>query len=456
METKLVEIKTSKSLAEIFHDHHQETNAVFLDSSLQNEYGRFSIVGLCPYLIAEERNGKLYLNNLEQKESFTQWLKKYLRMNFEKNTTDLPLISGGIGYFTYDFGRKMVGIKSRHSSNLDIPDARLIFYSLLLMEDQEKKCIYAAIRTEKGAEKLTEILCNISKYSTPDSKKTQSSENSSRNTRTKIQFNFKKSKYLDAIRSIIDYIINGDIYIANMTQQLIIKSSKRPYTLFEILRKENPSPFGGYLNYKDFQVVCASPERFLKVRNQKIETRPIKGTRKRGVTKAEDIMLRKELECSEKDKSELLMIVDLERNDLNRICNPNTVKVTELYKIETYATVFHLVSTIQGVLRNNTDFVDILNAAFPGGSITGAPKHRAMEIIDELEQTQRGLYTGSIGYIAFDGACDLNIVIRTALHQNGEYHLGVGGGITYESDFTFEYEETLQKAKAFLNAMEEK
>ena len=165
-------------------------------------------------------------------------------------------------------------------------------------------------------------------------------------------------------------------------------------------------------------------------------------------------MLRQELADSCKDKSELLMIVDLERNDLNRVCTPGSVKVTELFTVEAYATVFHLVSDIEGTLEDGKNVMDLLEATFPGGSITGAPKYRAMEIIDGLEHGKRNLYTGSIGYLTLDGSCDFNIVIRTALHKDGKYHLGVGGGITAESDLEFEYEETLQKAKAILDALQ--
>ena len=251
----------------------------------------------------------------------------------------------------------------------------------------------------------------------------------------------------------IHYIIEGDIYIANMTQQMTVKSEKQPKDVFLDLRKNNPSPFGGYMDYEDFQIVCASPERFLRMKKGHVETRPIKGTRKRGDTPEEDLLMRKELENSDKDKSELLMIVDLERNDLNKACKPGSVKVTELFTVEEYATVFHLVSNIEGELEEGKNFADLLEATFPGGSITGAPKYRAMEIIDELEHGRRNLYTGSIGYLTLDGDCDFNIVIRTALHKDGRYHLGVGGGITAESELEFEYEETLQKAKAVLEAM---
>ena len=265
---------------------------------------------------------------------------------------------------------------------------------------------------------------------------------------------FTHEDYKDAIDRMIQYIIEGDIYIANMTRQLAIESPKAPYEVFRTLRKNNPSPFGGFFNYGNFQVVAASPERFLKVKDPHIVTRPIKGTRKRGETPEEDALLRAELEASEKDKSELLMIVDLERNDLNRVSVPGSVKVTELFTVEEYATVFHLISNVEGDLKPELTVMDLIEAAFPGGSITGAPKLRAMEIIDELEHSSRNLYTGSMGYLSLSGDCDLNIVIRTAVYQDGVYHLGVGGGITCESDLEFEYEETLQKAKALLQAME--
>ena len=258
---------------------------------------------------------------------------------------------------------------------------------------------------------------------------------------------------MEAVDKVISHIIEGDIYIMNMTQQLTVRSERQPYEVFQRLRRDNPSPFGGYFQYGSFQVICASPERFLRMKKWHVATRPIKGTRRRGLTQEEDEALRKELQESEKDQSELLMIVDLERNDLNRVCVPGSVKVTELFEVETYATVFHLVSAVEGELQKGKDVMDLIGAAFPGGSVTGAPKLRAMEIIDDLERGRRNLYTGSMGYVTLDGDCDFNIVIRTAIYQNGVYHLGVGGGITCESEREFEHEETLQKAKAVLEAI---
>lgn len=418
----------------------------FLDSSLQNKYGQYSIIGIDLYLELKEDNKKFYINNTESEEKFEEYLRRFLKENKEENRTGLPLIAGGIGYFSYDYGRKFENIKTRHRKDLDVPEALIRFYKTYIVEDLEKKEIYICYQTKEDLEKLENLIFNV------EIEKKEIKKNS---TLAKFEANFKKEEYLNAIQKMIDYIIEGDIYITNMTQRLKVKSEKKPLEVFEYLRKFNPSPFGAYLDYGDFQVISASPERFLKMRDRLIETRPIKGTRKRGATREEDEILRLELLNSEKDKSELLMIVDLERNDLHRICELKSVKVTELFEVEAYSTVFHLVSTIIGRLKEEFSFVDLIEATFPGGSITGAPKIRAMEIIDELENSRRNLYTGSLGYISFDGNCDLNIIIRTAIHKNGEYYLGVGGGITCESELEFEYEETLQKAKAVLEAIKE-
>ena len=254
-------------------------------------------------------------------------------------------------------------------------------------------------------------------------------ENSHREKfRIQVHPNFEKEEYKQAVDRMIRYIIEGDIYIANMTQQLTIESEKPPLDVFYDLRKNNPSPFGGYLDFGDYQIVCASPERFLKMKDRHVNTRPIKGTRKRGVTSEEDEMLRRELQDSGKDKSELLMIVDLERNDLNRVCTPGSVKVTELFTVEAYARFFIWYRILKENWKKEKNVMDLLKAAFPGGSITGAPKYRAMEIIDELEHGKRNLYTGSIGYLTLDGSCDFNIVIRTALHKNGNITLALAAG----------------------------
>ena len=444
------EMKPARGAAELYTYFAGTDDIVFLDSSLVNKLGRYSVIGAVPYLkLVKEGNG-FYINGEKETTcSFETYLKTYLAEHKDKNNTELPIISGAIGYFSYEYGRKLMEVDSAKEDLVSIPDAVLVFYDFYIIEDRQEQRTYLIANgiTREAAKLLDEMETRI------NGKPVYMQKESDTEYPIEVQPNFAKDEYKQAVDRMIRYIIEGDIYITNMTQQLTVKSDKVPLDVFYDLRENNPSPFGGYFDYGDFQIVCASPERFLKMQKGHVNTRPIKGTRKRGETPEEDMLMRTELENSEKDKSELLMIVDLERNDLNRVCNPGSVKVTELFTVEEYATVFHLVSDIEGDLEESKNIMDLLEAAFPGGSITGAPKYRAMEIIDEMENNKRNLYTGSIGYLTLDGDCDFNIVIRTALHKDGKYYLGVGGGITAESDLEFEYEETLQKAKAVLQAM---
>lgn len=444
------ELKPMRPAAELFRYFADERDSVFLDSSLVNKLGRYSIIGVCPYLKLIKDDSGFYINDQRVTEiSFEEYLKKYLTEHVDENRSELPIVSGAIGYFSYEYGRKLMEVPSNKEELVAIPDAVLVFYDFYMIEDRYENRTYLIANgiTEDAEKQIKSVEKRIAEPLDENGRIKKESYD------IEIRPNFEKEEYKQAVDDMIRYIIEGDIYITNMTQQLSVKSEKKPLDVFYDLRKNNPSPFGGYMDYGDYQIVCASPERFLKMKKGHVNTRPIKGTRKRGETPEEDLCMRNELENSEKDKSELLMIVDLERNDLNRVCRPGSVKVTELFTVEEYATVFHLVSDIEGELETDKNVMDLLEATFPGGSITGAPKYRAMEIIDELENNRRNLYTGSIGYLTLDGDCDFNIVIRTALHKDGMYHLGVGGGITAESDLEFEYEETLQKAKAVLEAM---
>lgn len=452
MKTMVRKLPFYRALADVFGKYRDQEMAVFLDSSLENDLGRYSVIGLNPYLVLKEEDGVFYRNGKPEAGCFEAEMKKCLKQYREENPTRLPLIAGAIGYFSYDYGRKFEKIETRHQKKIRMPEAMFAFYDVLIIEDKKEKELYVTSRGELEEQEsaLKRLEQEIGGMDLEDG----NPHLPQKHGRT-VDFlpNFEKEEYKQTVAEMISYIVEGDIYIANMTQQLKVRSVKDPYEVYRYLRTYNPSPFGGYFNYGDFQIASASPERFLQVRDGWIETRPIKGTRKRGSTPKEDEALKRELQESSKDRSELLMIVDLERNDLNHVCEPGTVKVTKHFAVETYATVFHLVTTVVGKMKKGLQVMDLIEAAFPGGSITGAPKIRAMEIIDELEHDRRGLYTGSIGYLSFDGNCDLNIVIRTAVYQDGVYHLGAGGGITCESELEFEYEETLQKAKAVLEAI---
>jgi para-aminobenzoate synthetase component I len=268
---------------------------------------------------------------------------------------------------------------------------------------------------------------------------------------------FTHRGYLDAVARVREYIVAGDIFQANLSQRFQCSLSDPPFDLYLRLRRKNPAPFAAYLGFADLSVLSASPERFLRLDQEQrlVETRPIKGTRPRGLGPMHDAALGRALAESAKDRAENVMIVDLLRNDLSRVCRPGTVRVPELFALEQHPTVHHLVSTVLGELLPTATPVDLLRATFPGGSITGAPKVRAMEIIAELEPTQRGVYCGSIGYISATGAMDLSIVIRTYLVARGQVYFQAGGGIVADSDVELEYRETLDKARALIDTLVE-
>ncbi|HEV8456181.1 MAG TPA: aminodeoxychorismate synthase component I [Gemmatimonadales bacterium] len=268
---------------------------------------------------------------------------------------------------------------------------------------------------------------------------------------------FTHRGYLDAVARVREYIIAGDIFQANLSQRFQSALPEAPFALYRRLRKRNPAPFAAYLAFDDLAVLSASPERFLRLdeKQRLVETRPIKGTRPRGLGPMHDAALGRALAESAKDRAENVMIVDLLRNDLSRVCRPGTVRVPELFALEQHPTVHHLVSTVLGELTPGADAVDLIRAAFPGGSITGAPKVRAMEIIAELEPTQRGVYCGSIGYISATGAMDTSIVIRTYLALGGQLYFQAGGGIVADSDVELEYRETLDKARGLIETLVE-
>jgi para-aminobenzoate synthetase component 1 len=270
-----------------------------------------------------------------------------------------------------------------------------------------------------------------------------------------LRSNFTKSSYEEAVRRALDYIRAGDIYQVNLSQRFQAPYAGDPFDLYLALRTLSPSPFAAFLRFPEFAVLSSSPERFLRydTANRGIETRPIKGTRPRGRDAESDRALAEELAASAKDRAENLMIVDLERNDLGRVAEIGSVNVPGMFELETFANVHHLTSTVRARLQAGSDIVDLLRAMFPGGSISGAPKIRAMEIIDELEPAARGVYTGAIGYIGFDGSSDLNIAIRTMVVKGGLASFHVGGGIVADSDPTCEYEETLHKGSAMARAL---
>ncbi|WP_261428976.1 aminodeoxychorismate synthase component I [Berryella wangjianweii] len=441
----------SKPLSWVFELVHHTDQAVFLDSAQQGPLGRHSVVGLLPSLCLEARNGMAYRNGRRIAGSFEDALDRALAERAEENPTDLPLIAGAIGFVSYDHGRGYEQLSSRHAARTPMPDARFTFYELLVVEDHATGQLWACAQEDPAdplrARRLVEYAQNLVSraVSPPVPARTA--------TQAAFRADLGRAGYEDAVGQLIEHIRQGRTYIANLSRRLEVREGPAPYDAYRYLRTHSPAPFAAYLNGGSWHVACASMERFLQVRGGRVVTRPIKGTRPRGSCPQEDADMRRELETSAKELSELLMVVDLERNDLCRVCEPGSAQVPAHAVTEAYATVFHLVSTVEGRLRAGMGAGALLRATFPGGSITGAPKVETMRIIDRLERSARGLYTGSIGYLACDGDIDLNIVIRTAVHEGDRWRIGVGGGITAQSEASFEYDETLVKARALLEAL---
>lgn len=445
---KIKEFNTEFNPLEIYNLFKDDLNTIFLDSSKEDEnLSKFSFIGINPFLIFESRENKAFINKkIVEGDPFKILEDLILKYSFKEDKyKDIPLLGGALGYISYDTLRVIEKIPNTSKEDFSLNDMRFVFYKNIIIFDLINKKQY--ITSLEGNEKeIEETIDNIKNAENIKEEKFEE-------VNKKFISNFKKEEYIEAIKKLKNYIENGDVYIANLTQRFFTETNLSSFEIYKRLRIINKAPFSVFANYEDFQIISSSPERFIEIKNRKVITRPIKGTRPRGHNEEEDLKNSLELLNSEKDKAELLMVVDLERNDLSKVCKPHTLKVTELFKLEKYATVFHLVSTVEGILKDNISSVKCIRECFPGGSITGTPKIRAMEIIEELEGLKRNIYTGAIGYFDFRGNSDFNIVIRTIIKKENKAYFGVGGGITYDSIEEDEYNETLDKAKALMKVL---
>jgi para-aminobenzoate synthetase component I len=390
----------------------------------------------------------------------------------------IPPFQGGLaGYVGYDWGAVLERLPAARYDDLSIPDVVLGLYDWVIAWDHRLGTAWLvstgmpelgegrALRARKRLAQVREKMGGQPRAAAATSAGGAPGESAPSYPVTQVdsgdliglRSTFTHRGYLDAVARVREYIVAGDIFQANLSQRFESELSVPPFQLYQHLRRRNPAPFSAYLDFGELQVLSASPERFLRLdgESRQVETRPIKGTRPRGLGPMHDAALGRALAESEKDRAENVMIVDLLRNDLSRVCRPGTVRVPELFALEQHPTVHHLVSTVLGELEAESDAIDLLRATFPGGSITGAPKVRAMEIIAELEPTQRGVYCGSIGYISTSGAMDTSIVIRTYLALRGRVYFQAGGGIVADSDPELEYRETLDKARGLIETLVE-
>jgi len=417
---------------------------------------------------------KKIISSIKPLKALKELVKAYKQMSFEC----LPPFQGGIvGILAYDFVQYLERLPSNAVDDISLPDAHFLMIDRLIAFDhQYKKCwiiVCPGVKDSlerKGisaqvdwSEKYDEAVEKIrdTRYRIQDVKfKTEELRISNhasciRHRASSINYEMKKAEYMDIVKKTKEYIAAGDIFQANLSQRVSAYiGNKSPWSLYGILSSINPSPFAAFIDFGDYQIVSSSPERLLRVKDRMIETRPIAGTRPRGKDTNEDELMRTELLLNEKERAEHIMLIDLERNDLGRVSDYGSVGVDEFMITEDYSHVIHIVSNVRGNLAGGKDCFDAIKAAFPGGTITGVPKVRCMEIIDELEPVKRGPYTGSIGYIGFSGNMDLNIVIRTFVIKDEMAYVQAGAGIVADSDPEREYYETLKKAEALIKTLE--
>jgi para-aminobenzoate synthetase component 1 len=364
---------------------------------------------------------------------------------------DLPFAGGALGYWGYDLARCNHGLPEIARDSEHLPEMAVGVYDWALIIDHQERTarLVSRQRYAETGQLLPQILERLQKTS----QLAVTAPQAAFRVQGTIRSNLSRDAYRDALNKISNYLHEGDCYQVNLAQRFAVRAEGDAFAAYLELRKLSPAPFSAFLDWPHVQILSASPERFLQVRQGDVETRPIKGTRSRSTDLAEDARLANELRVHPKDRAENLMIVDLLRNDLGKSCEPGTVRAPALFEVESFSNVHHLVSTIVGRLREGRAAFDVFKDCFPGGSITGAPKQRAMEIIEQLEPNRRGVYCGVIGYVGHDGNMDTNIAIRTLVYSAGEIRCWAGGGIVADSNCEAEYQESLDKAVSMLELL---
>ena len=461
----------------------REPHTVFLESlGAVDEGARWTILAFDPVWRLELRAGTLW--RLAGGEAVAQPgrpMEALARMWPERSDYDreiepipagvsggarhLPFVSGLAGYLSYDLKDQLERYSGRARRESSLPDLSLGFYDVvwawdrasgqgwvvstgLSERDPDSRQGRAKTRLEHQWARVLGAAQEAASSSAPAVRSGQAPSAAAAG-----RSNFTRDGYRRVVERALEHIAAGDVYQVNLAQRFCFTPAPEPASLFRSLREESPAPFSAFLTAPGAAIASSSPERFFRIDGNRIETWPIKGTRPRGSTPAEDTALTESLRASAKDRAENVMIVDLERNDLGRICEIGSIRVTSLCEVASYANVHHLVSRVEGRLREDAGPVDVIRAMFPGGSITGAPKIRAVDIIDALEPTRRGVYTGAIGYWDVSGACDFNIAIRTIVVEGGAATFHAGGGIVADSTPEGEYEETLVKARGMMRAL---
>lgn len=445
---------------------------------------RYSFIAFEPYLVLNAKDGEVSISSASGEKSSISFRSPLDRLGellsaYPQNAVpELPPFQGGaIGLLSYDFVRYLEDVPQNAVDDLDIPDIHFMMADRIVAFDHFEKKAWIIIspgarQTELGY-RDTEYIDWNSAYDEAEERLRAIGDSLrdedvylqqsghihplaiGRQPSVSLHYEMNKAYYMEIVRKAKEYIAAGDIFQANLSQRIsAFVDDVRPWDIYKMLRHINPSPFAAFADFGSYSIVSSSPERLVTVKDRIIETRPIAGTRPRGQSVDEDALMRVELLLNEKERAEHIMLIDLERNDIGRVAEFGSIKVDELMITEDYSHVMHIVSNIKGILKNNKTCFDVIRAAFPGGTITGVPKVRCMEIIDELEPVARGPYTGSLGYVGFSGSMDLNIIIRSFVLKDNYAYVQAGAGIVADSDPEREYYETLKKAEALIKTIE--
>lgn len=418
--------------------------------------GRYSVAGIRPFAVISGDSKGIKISQGEKESFFTgkplaeleNWMNQF---SFPRQP-NLPDFQGGvIGYISYDYGQYIEILPNIAVDDLQLPLIYFLAFDEWVVFDHEENCLWLMVLNRDGA---YEKLASLKKQWLAAKNEQKLPMPIDLPVNKEWHVSFTEEKFIEAVHKTQAYIKAGDVFQVNLSVRQSRKSLAPPIEVYKELRRLNPSPYMGYVHTPEFQIVSGSPELLIKKHGDLVSTRPIAGTRPRGQDDQEDIRLANELIENEKERAEHIMLVDLERNDLGRVCQFGTVQVDEFMTVEKYSHVMHIVSHVSGKLAEEKSPIDLIEAVFPGGTITGAPKIRTLEIIEELEPVKRGVYTGSLGWIGFNHDLELNIVIRTMLVQNEMYHVQAGAGIVIDSNPKSEYQESLKKAEALWRAME--
>lgn len=424
----------------------------------ENEIGRYSFIGMDPYMkmkscgsnICVEKKG--LFKNIKGK--ILDYIKKYLNVPYEAPGLSIPFTGGAVGYVGYDVVRQYEKLPDENKDDIETPESYMMFYKKFICYDHFKHEIYLIYNFMEG-DSITyqEVELQLEQLKDMVGRGNSFHRLEEKGTEKQVVSNVTEKKYCKMVEKAREYIKSGDIFQVVLSQRLKSKSTSHPFDVYRRLRSENPSPYLFYIDFGEFEIAGSSPESLVSVKNGTVITNPIAGTRPRGRNMEEDIKLKQELLNDGKERAEHVMLVDLGRNDIGKISEFGSVNLDKFMDVGFYSHVMHIVSKVSGRLEKNLGYVDALISCLPVGTVSGAPKIRAMEIIDELENSKRGIYSGAVGYFSFNGNMDTCIAIRTILFKDGYAYVQSGAGIVYDSVAENEYRETLNKARAMIEVI---